>query len=92
MWPQPSSKTLAILLVVGLICVLMVSGPAHAALHSDSPGDGCSACHVATLELVTPVPVRAWIEAGEAAPLPPLELPRAAALAPSTPPRAPPRA
>ncbi len=92
MWPHPSSKTLAILLVVGLIAVLLVSGPAHAALHSDTPGDGCSACHVATLELVTPVPVLAWIEAGEAPLLLPEELLRAAPPAPATPSRAPPRA
>jgi hypothetical protein len=51
MFGKPSSKVLIALFVVALICVLVVSGPVHVALHGDSPGDGCDVCHLAATSL-----------------------------------------
>jgi len=90
MWPKPSSQTLTVLLVVALVCILLVSGPAHAVLHSDSPSDGCNACHVTLLELADPVLLPALVEEVVAFEAPAVDVPREAQVAPASAPRAPP--
>jgi len=91
MFPKAPSKLLIVLFVVALVCVLVVSGPVHAALHGDSPGDGCNLCHIAVMSLPTPVLVLAIAEVVHVnktpAPAPLVAAPHAISIAPRAPPR-----
>lgn len=91
MFPKSPSKLLLVLFVVALVCVLVVSGPVHAALHGDSPGDGCNVCHLAITSLPTPVLVPAIadiIRAVESPPQAPIvEAHHAVSISPRAPPR-----
>ena len=91
MFPKAPSKLLLVLFVVALVCVLVVSGPVHVALHGDSPGDGCYASHISIASLGEPVLVPALEttceQLDEPATAPLIEAPHAASSAPRAPPR-----